>query len=113
MTDAGFTCRRNSTLWKKKSRSREGVSGPPTVPPNWLNRKGARSRPLAFANQLLAWSLSFRRNSYSTPWNSLPPERVTMFTTAPAVRPYSAENALVWTLNSWSVSGDGMYEGWL
>ena len=36
-----------------------------------------------------------------------------MLTTAPAVLPYCAENAFVCTLNSCSVSGEGMYEGWL
>src|SRR5664280_1475551 len=36
--------------------------------------------------------------------NSLPPDLVTRFITAPVERPYSAENPAVWTCVSWMMS---------
>jgi hypothetical protein len=41
-------------------------------------------------NGFTAWKFRLRRNPKTSPWKSFDPERVMMFTTPPAARPYSA-----------------------
>ena len=53
-------------------------------------------------------SLQLRRYSYALPWNSSNPLLTATFITPPGVRPNSAENELVWTLNSRMRSTDGI-----
>src|SRR6476620_3852727 len=87
------------------------MNGAPPLAPNWLNRNGGRTSPERFANQSLAFSLSFRRKSYSEKCRSLVPDFVITLKTPPAARPYSALKALVSTLNSCTESTLGYRTG--
>src|SRR5690349_25077106 len=74
--------------------------GPPREPPNWFWIRGARTLPARLKKKFFAFRSLLRRNSYAEPWKTLLPDLMLKFTTAPAVRPYSAENFLVCTRNS-------------
>jgi hypothetical protein len=63
------------------------TTGPATVNPNWLRRKGFFG-PGTF--QGLAVMASLRRNSKRLPWNSFDPDLVVALTCDVAL-PYSAE----------------------
>src|SRR5260370_37661855 len=81
--------------------------GPPAAAPNWLRWRNGFLSPALLAKKLLASSWLLRRNSYKVPWRLLVPERMTALTNAPALRPNSAEYALVWILNSCNASTEG------
>ncbi len=78
--------------------------GPPRLAPNWLRLKGDFAVAKRFRESKRWW----RRNSKTSPWNSLVPERVAMFTMAPELRPYCALKVELSTLNSCTV----LIEGW-
>ena len=48
------------------------MTGPPTVKPYWLRRKGF----FLVTFQGLAWMASLRKNSNTLPWNSFDPDFV-------------------------------------
>src|ERR1700730_28557 len=86
---AGFANRRilfHSCPPKKKSLPR--LMGPPKSQPKSLKRSGPLIAPGVGS---LASNASFRMNSNIVPWKPSPPLRVTTFTEAPELRPYSAE----------------------
>src|SRR5215467_13423038 len=81
--------------------------GPPRFAPNWLRRNGdcgAGGRLKKFRESR---DVS-RKNSNPSPCTSFAPDRVAMFTIAPELRPYSALNVELSTLNSETV----LIEGW-
>src|SRR5262245_61292602 len=100
-----WRCRRPS--YERKKKVLFLTSGPPRLPPARLRLKGGGLLEVN-SKKLRASSASFRRNSNSSPWNSLVPERVAMLTTAPELCPYSALNVELSTLNSLTL----LIEGW-
>src|SRR6266478_4344194 len=94
--------------------------GPPTVPPNMFQRSlslGTRGFVI-LCPQLFAFSLSFRKNSQTSPWNWLVPDLIEALTIPPWKLPNSADAFWVIRLNSWIASGTGVYprrlsETWL
>src|SRR5579859_4604684 len=83
---AAGCCRVSVSWYPPKKNNLFFLMGPPTVPPNWLRfRPSVRRRPSAPrpANGLVALTMSLRRNSNRSPWNSLVPDFVTAFTVAP------------------------------
>ena len=56
---------------------------------------------------MFASSRSFLKNSYTLPRIAFDPDLIVALTTAPELRPNSAEYAFVWILNSCSASIDG------
>ncbi len=85
--------------------------GPPIETPNWLRLNGD-FRAGSWLKKFRASRTSLRKNSKASPWNSLVPERVAMFTIAPELRPYSALNVWLSTLNSETVLIDGWNVIW-
>ena len=83
---------------------RSRTSGPPMLPPNCSWRNGGFSSPARLVNSLIASSASFLANSHAEPFRMLVPDLVTMLSTVPMLRPYSAEAWLVRTWNSWIAS---------
>src|SRR5258706_7827801 len=69
--------------------------GPPAAAPNWLRWRNGLASPALLAKKLLASSWLFRRNSNKVPCRLLVPERIVALISAPALRPNSAEYALV------------------
>ena len=67
--------------------------------PNWLRLKGGGLLEVK-VKKLRASSALLRKNSNSSPWNSLVPERVATLTTAPELWPYSALKVELSILNS-------------
>src|SRR5262245_14141009 len=81
--------------------------GPPRFAPNWLRLKGDCGSG-SVLKKLRASSDWLRMKPNSSPWRSLGPDLVAMFTTAPELRPYSALSEELSTLNSDTV----LMEGW-
>src|SRR5512134_1233569 len=85
--------------------------GPPRLAPNWWRLNGDwgwGSRLKKFRASRSWW----RKNSNTSPWRSLVPDRVAMLTTAPELRPYSALMVWLSTLNSDTVLIDGWKVIW-
>src|SRR5215467_13787880 len=85
--------------------------GPPRFAPNWLRRNGdcgAGGRLKKFRESR---DVS-RKYSNASPCTSFAPDRVAMFTIAPELRPYSALNVELSTLNSDTVLIDGWNVIW-
>ena len=72
-------CRLRLTCTPPKKNIRFFMTGPPSVPPNWLRL----SPSLAVANLLISLKRESRRNSNIVPWNALVPDLVTALTVAP------------------------------
>ncbi len=99
-------CRWRKPSYEKKKNSFSLIIGPPSCPPNWLRLNGGGSVEVK-VKKLRASSASFRKNSNSSPWNSLLPDRVAILTTAPALWPCSALKVELSTLNSCTAPMDG------
>src|SRR3954454_13506402 len=97
-------CRRPSYVPKKNVLLL--MIGPPMLAPNWLRRNGDCGAGSAL-KKFRESSASSRKNSNASPWKTLAPERVAMLTIAPELRPYSALNVELSTLNSDTVLIDG------
>ena len=65
-------------------------------------------RTAAIGEELFAFSLSLRKNSYRLPWRSFVPLFVVTLTYIPPPWPYSASSAFVCTVNSSTSSTLGM-----
>src|SRR5947209_3568443 len=87
------------------------ITGPPTVAPNWFRFKPSSCfvpSALIGAKKFAAFNELLRRYSNALPCREFVPERVIALTMPPTLRPNSAENVFVCTLNSWSASGFGI-----
>src|SRR3954467_13606394 len=80
--------------------------GPPALTPNWLRLNGDCGAG-GWLKKLRESSASSRKNSKPSPCSWLLPERVATLTIAPELRPYSALNVELSTLNSDTVLIDG------
>src|SRR5579864_1904744 len=92
-------CRWRNSSYETKKKVRFLKIGPPRLPPNWLRLKGGGLGDVK-SKKLRASTASLRRNSNSSPWNLLVPERDAMLRMAPELCPYSALKVELSSLNS-------------
>src|SRR5579863_5357644 len=86
-TEGGVSRRRLCSSRKKNSLSL--ITRPPSVPPNWFHRSAGRATPFQLLPQLLAFNLSLRKYSNTSPWNELVPDLITTLTMPPWKLPNS------------------------
>src|SRR5260370_29624765 len=86
--------------------------GPPKLAQKSLRLNGACGAVAGKLKKFRASRALFLKNSNSSPWYSLVPERVAKFTMAPAFRPYSAGKDELSILYSASVSIGGWKVIW-
>ena len=98
--------RRSVQRWyDPKKNVRFGITGPPSVPPNWFStRYGESVRPAALSWLFREFSLSSLWKMNADPRKSLVPFLVITFITDPAARPNSAANWFVMSRISWTMS---------
>src|SRR5215468_8525113 len=80
-------------------------TGPPAASENWLRLSVGTGRLVAACVNGAAAKFGFRLYHKAVPESWLVPDLVVTLMMPPPVRPYSAENADVCTVNSWTVSG--------